>query len=331
MAYRGDISGDNTRGTAVGRIAAACGIALLYALGSYLLFDWVRPDSGIVSVSFAILQPAAICAFICYVGDPLASRGRSFYTLVPAASLAGMVLIGLFVLQEGVICVIMLAPIWIVSGMAGTLILYKFRPRQEEFDPASVFSLGFLAIPLVMFPLEMGIPPTPERYTVSQSIVIDAPAAAIWPLMEGIGDMQDDEGGWNFTHDIAGIPRPLSARIEGEGVGAIRHAQWGHGIVFDEVVTQSDRNVALRWNFDFTNSAGWEFTDPHLRPDSAYMEIVEGGYTLQAMGGGKHRLTLDTSYNARTHFNGYASLWGELFLGDMHRNLLTAIKQRAED
>jgi hypothetical protein len=39
---------------------------------------------------------------------------------------------------------------------------------------------------------------------------------------------------------------------------------------------------------------------------------------------------LDTGYRMRTPVNGYAALWGELFLGDLEGNLLALVKQRAE-
>ncbi|MEL1251617.1 hypothetical protein [Aurantiacibacter gilvus] len=60
------------------------------------------------------------------------------------------------------------------------------------------------------------------------------------------------------------------------------------------------------------------------------MRIETGGYELERLPDGRHLLRLHTTYAAQTHFNGYAALWGELFLGDIQANVLEVIRQRAE-
>ena len=42
-------------------------------------------------------------------------------------------------------------------------------------------------------------------------------------------------------------------------------------------------------------------------------------------------MTLDTRYRIRTPVNAYSAWWGEVFLGDIHDNLLAVIKARAEE
>lgn len=313
------------------RIIGAFAAAAFYAVGCYLLADWARPDSGMVTVSFALVQPAAICAFLCYICDPLARRSRRFYALVPVVCLVGMVLIGAILLQEGVVCILMLAVPWLISGEVGALLTYRLRRRDPEADPASTFlSPGLLALPLIMMPIESMIEPPARHYSVTREMAIDAPAQAIWPLMQGIPDVGSDEGRWNLSQDLIGIPRPRGAWLEGRGVGAIRHARWDHGIAFREIVTDWQVDSRIGWKFDFAGSEGWEFTDRHLRPDSAYMQIDSGGYALIPQADGRHLLQLTTRYTARTHFNAYAALWGEFFLGDMEANILATIRDRAE-
>lgn len=98
-------------------------------------------------------------------------------------------------------------------------------------------------------------------------------------------------------------------------------------------MTSGDTQLAAKrigWRFDFAGSRGWDITDPHLRPDGPYMRIETGGYELERLPDGKHVLRLHTTYAAQTHFNGYASLWGELFLGDIQANVLEVIRQRVE-
>lgn len=322
----------HTPHSAVIRIALACAVAAIWAIGSYFLVEWARPDGGVVSVSFALIQPVAICAFIACVADPFARRPFRFYVLVPFISAFGMIVIAAAVLQEGAICIAMLTPIWLISGLGGTLLAYKLRRRGDaEPDIGETFNAhALLALPLVIMPIEASLPVPQDAYTVTREVVIAAPAQAIWPLMQGMGDIAPGEGRWNISQDLIGLPRPQAAWLEGAGIGAARHGRWEMGVEFSEVVTAWQPHERIGWQFDFTHSKGWDMTDPHLRPDGPHMRITTGQYELVALGSGQYLLRLETDYTAHTHFNGYAALWGELFLGDVQDNILAAIKQRAE-
>ena len=314
------------------RIGWACLVAGAWAVLCYFLVEWARPDSGVVSVSFALIQPAAICAFIAYVGDPMARRGKRFYALVPVVSAVGMIAVAVVVLREGAVCIAMLAPIWMLAGMVGSLVTYSLRRRDKPQSLGDTFAAhGLLVLPIIAMVVESAIPVPVDHRTVVSETVIAAPAEEIWPLMEGMGQVDPDAGQWNVSQDVIGIPRPRLARLEGKGVGARRHARWDRGVHFDEVIDRWEAGRAIGWQFDFTRSDGWDITDPHLRPDGPYMRIVSGGYDLQPLGDGRHLLRLHTVYEARTHFNGYASLWGNLFLGDIQDNVLEVIRQRAEN
>ncbi|MCB2067022.1 MAG: SRPBCC family protein [Erythrobacter sp.] len=318
-------------GSTAWRIARICLVALLWGVGSYLLLEWARPAEGLVSVSFAVVQPAAINAFIACLADPHARRPLSFYLLVPVMSAMGMIVVAAFVLREGVICIAMLAPLWIVFGMAGTGAAYKLREANRRLDEGDTFRVhALIVLPFLVMPLEAQLPLPQDHYTVTRAVVIDAPAEAIWPLMQGMGEVRTDEGQWNVSQSLLGLPRPQSASLLGEGLGATRHARWQRGVAFDEVVTDWQPSRRIGWRFDFTGSQGWEITDPHLRPDGPHMVIESGGYELVPLADGRNLLRLHTSYTAHSHFNGYASLWGELFLGDVQANVLEIIRQRAE-
>lgn len=313
------------------RIILASGVAAAWAIGCYWLVMWVRPE-GVVSASFALVQPAAICAFIGWVADPHRVRSLRFHMAIPWLSAVGMIVVSIFVLREGAVCILMLSPLWILSGTVGSYLVWKLRPRRLDHPAAAdtFAAYGILVLPVIAFVLEPMMPVPVDRRSVVSEVIIDAPADAIWPLMKGMGRVPHDAGSWNVTQDIVGVPRPHSARLEGSGIGARRHARWDRGVVFDELVTEWQPGRAIGWQFDFAASAGWEITDPHLHPDGHYMRIESGGYTLVPLADGRHRLSLHTTYSAQTHFNAYAALWGRLFLGDIQHNVLAVIRQRAE-
>ena len=100
--------------------ASGFAIALVVAFSAYLLFTWSRAGSAwFASVWFLALLPAVLCALICYVGDPDRVRSAAFYWLVPPALCALVCAGSVLFLHEGVICLVMLTPIWLVSGWLG--------------------------------------------------------------------------------------------------------------------------------------------------------------------------------------------------------------------
>lgn len=313
------------------QLAKGCMVAGIWAVLCFFLVEWARPDSGVVTISFTMIQPAAICAFIAWIGDPFARRGKTYHAMIPVLSAVGMVLVSVLVLQEGAVCIAMLAPLWILSGLVGSFAVYTLRDRKDDAGLHNTFAVhGLLVLPMLALLVEGVVPVPLEHRTVTRDIVIEAPAEAIWPMMEGMGTVSPEAGQWNVTQSVIGIPRPRQAWLEGAGLGAVRHAAWDRGVAFSEVITGWHPKERLDWRFDFANSRGWEITDPHLRPDGPYIRIIDGGYALEPLGNGKHRLTLHTRYAAQTHFNGYAALWGELLLGDIQSNVLAVIRQAVE-
>lgn len=332
MARKGTEISD--RQTALRRILAASAIAFVSGISIYFLVQSVGPESGLISFSFLFILPAVLCAFIAYVADPLAQRRRLFYLLVPAWVLAGTLVVSVFLLQEGVICILMLLPLWAISGIAGSFLVYalrrKERDRRESQQQSRVFSAAILLLPLIAMQAETMIEWPKANYSVTRSIVIEAPAEVIWPLVEGIPNVQPGEGRWNLSQDVIGIPRPLGAELEGNGVGATRYARWARDIQFSETIVEWQEDRRIGWEFDFEEPSNWGIADPHLHPDSTVARVVRGGYTIEALGPNRTRVSLGTHYWVRTPANAYSALWGQLILGDLSNNLLALIKQRAE-
>lgn len=309
------------------RAAGAAGVALAYGLGVYFLLETIRPASGVVSGAFLLVQPAAICAFIAYMVDLRGRRSLIRYVMVPIWTLLVVVLVSLFVLREGVVCVLILSPLWILSGMLGSLLTLRFRRVVTD---GRLFCSAVFALPLVAIQIESTVAMPRDDYVVTRSIVVAASPQQIWPLLRGIPDVRPDEGRWNVSQDIIGVPRPLSARLFGEGIGAERSANWGKHIEFKERIIEWHENQRIGWRFIFDGSRGWEFTDRHLAPDSPYFHVTTGGYTLTSLDHRHTLVTLETRYWIATPVNTYSSLWGELFLGDLENNLLALVKGRAE-
>ena len=163
------------------RIVAAIAVALAFALGVYLLLEAVRPELGLISFSFLLILPAAISAFVCYVADPWKERSHRDYLLIPFYILLIVIVTSLVFLREGVICVLILSPLWAGSGAAGATIAYRLRRRQRTGNDPT-YCTALLILPLLAMQIEPMIPLPIDTHSVTRSIVINASPDAIWPL-----------------------------------------------------------------------------------------------------------------------------------------------------
>src|ERR1700761_3767859 len=312
--------------TAILRITAAIAPPAAFPPGTYALLDATRPDNGLINFAFLLVLPAAISAFLAYVADPWRRRSLQQYLLVPVWLLLAVIVLSLVVLHEGVICVILLTPLWLGSALIGAGLTYKLRHRLRA---GRTYCAALLALPLVAIQLEPLVPLPEDRMMVTRAIEIAAPPARIWPFLRGIPDVQPGEGAWNVTQDVIGVPRPLGAWLVGDGLGADREARWAHNVAFRETITEWQEDVRIGWHFVFDDVAAWDYTDRHLMPNSRYFGVTDGRYRMEPLGPNRTRLFIDTEYRIQTPVNAYCALWGEFFLGDVENNLLAMIRQRA--
>lgn len=316
-----------TKGNGWRRVLAAFLLALIIAFSAYCLVSLSRTNSGVSSLWFLAVLPAFLSALICYIGDPKRVRGAGFYWAVPALLVLIVCVASAFILKEGVVCLIMLAPIWLISGWIGAFTVKRMRKRK--IDP-TLFNTSLLLLPLLAGAIEAQMPFSHQSFAVTRSILIDADCAEVWPFAVANADIRPSEGQWNFSQSVLGLPRPRASAIDREGVGAIRTAYWGDHIHFDEVITDWQPGRKLKWDFAFNNTSLQDYTDRHISPDGPMLKITAGDYTLERVAPNRTRLTLQTRYIAKTHANLYAALWGEVFLGDIESNVLAIIKHRAE-
>jgi hypothetical protein len=310
------------------RLFAGLTLALAIAISAYIVIDATKAiNVAFASFWFLAVLPAYLCALICYVGDPDDSRPRSFYLWVSPVFVAIVSLASAVFLREGVICLIMLAPIWILSGWIGAFLLRRLRQRHAA---RSRLNASLLFLPLLCGGFESQIPVVDQPVTLTRSIVIHATPATIWPYMLANDHIREDEGRWNFTQNVLGLARPRRTALAGEGVGAIRTAYWGDTINFEERITEWAPGRRLGWTFRFGNNSLQDYTDRHISPDGPFLKISTGDYTVTRLNPSTTLLTLRTHYIAKTHLNPYSQIWGEILLGDIEKNVLAIIKDRAE-
>jgi hypothetical protein len=160
-------------------------------------------------------------------------------------SLSSILLLGGMILVfaiDGLICLIMALPLAAILALVGTTIGYLLGKRLSENFAKSVPLLLVLLFPfLVAF--EGSQPSAPPLHQVSTRIEIAAPIQTVWDEVIAF-DRIDAPPTGIFR---AGIAYPIEAKIEGTGVGAVRHCIFSTG-PFVEPITRWDAPHALEFS-----------------------------------------------------------------------------------
>ncbi len=300
--------------------------ALAVALGAYLLIEVGM--GGAVGYTLLVVLPAALSAFVAWVGSLRRNWARSTYFLVPVWLGGGMTAIGMVFLREGVICVLMVLPLWLLFGMLGVWPVYLYRQRRNRADSTIFRANALLLLPFLALVLDQQVAPPRDSYVVTRAIIVEASAAQSWDALLAIPAIAPDEGRWTFSQSVLRLPRPVESSLAGRGVGAVRDARWQDDIRFQEIVTDWHPGREIAWRFAFPDPSIHLRTDRHINPDSRQLRIERGGYRLIPMAGGRTRIELWTRYRMETPVNAYAAMWGEQILGDIQANVLAVVAAR---
>jgi len=167
--------------------------------------------------------------------DHLLSSGRTMKLVTIAAALGCVALIT-FAL-EGLVCLILAAPLGAVAAIAGGMI-GRAAARARHHRGAPLASVALL--PLV-FALEAVMPPTVAIHA-HRLIRIDAPPGAVWAALTSDAPVWSPPGAVEW----AGLATPVSGRLLGCGVGAIRLGRFSTGVAVERVTDwQPNRRLAF--------------------------------------------------------------------------------------
>ncbi|MEM7515619.1 MAG: hypothetical protein AAF368_01665, partial [Planctomycetota bacterium] len=181
-----------------------------------------------------------------------------------------------FFAMEGLICILMASPILLAAVSLGALLGRGFAKMDGQPREAGLPIL--LLLPLSAW-VDSSVPKTPAREVVSV-IEVDAPPGEVWKNVVSFSELPEPDS-WLFR---TGIAFPLRARIEGEGVGAVRHCEFSTG-AFVEPITVWDE--PRRLSFDVIAQPvpmeEWSFYEdvhpPHLENN---FRSVRGEFRLTA-------------------------------------------------
>jgi uncharacterized membrane protein YhaH (DUF805 family) len=256
------------------------------------------------------------------------NRGRPapLWATAGAAQL-GLALVGAALIAfalEGLICVLMAyplaAPLAALGALLGAAIAGQAAARAAH-----------LACMLLAWPLLTGAEAArrsvPLREVMSV-VEVDAPPAAVWPQVVAFSDLAPPAE-WVFR---LGIAYPRRARIDGRGVGAVRHCEFSTG-AFIEPITAWQEPTRLAFDVASSPPPMHEWSPyatvhaPHLLDG---LRSRRGEFRLLPLAGGRTRLEGRTWYELDMAPQPYWTLWSDALIHAIHGRVLAHIKARAE-
>lgn len=254
---------------------------------------------------------------------------RSFRSAYGIAFLS-VLLLGLtllFIAIDGLVCLAMALPLAAVLCVPGVALGRYFTRLAASTRGASTLPCIFIALFPPVAAFEASTLPSPLMRTVTTTVSIHAPTERVWQAVIAFPPIATPPTGiFRF-----GFAYPLSAEIDGNGVGAIRHCTFSTGS-FVEPITAWEPPTLL--SFDDTSSPEpmqefspyRDFDAPHLHN---YMVSHQGEFRLRRDGS---RTTLEgtTWYSNSISPQWYWGPISDYIIHRIHERVLIHIKNLAE-
>ncbi|WP_454887314.1 hypothetical protein [Sphingomonas oryzagri] len=234
------------RPTITERLMFAVPTALIYGTILYFLI-WVPKEPTIPFIAGLVFFPMAITSVVTILADPRGEGSTWRHIKIGWICITAFLVLSVIAFREGGICIVMASPFFYAGSALGSWLASLSLRKLRSKSVASCIVI----LPLVGLPGPSLVSAPQHDGQVQTVMIIDAPPEAVWKNTVEIPAIRPAERIWTFSHDIVGVPRPIGARIEGQGVGAVRHLRWTRGVTFEEVVTGWQQARSLAWNFRF--------------------------------------------------------------------------------
>ncbi len=305
------------------------GLPTAYALVLRVFFGmdtWERLFS-VMSVSFLFCLPTIVGAFTILLSNDQDARKLWYRFFIPWIPILLLFLITIILSLEGWACWLMILPIFLLAASIGGLIggYFKFRGKENK-----TYISTLVLFPFVIAPIESRIGAIPGTYEAYTYIDIHAPADKIWENVTRVSTISPEEDMGRLTL-LLGMPRPVKAELNFNGVGAKREAIFTKGLVFHETVLEYKEQKKMVFSIDADPYSIPSTTmDEHMLIGGKYFDVLTGTYTLEKLNDDNYRLHLYSHFKLNTNFNFYASYWARWIMQDIQNNILQIEKARAE-
>jgi hypothetical protein len=226
---------------------------------------------------------------------------------------------------EGLICLVMAAPIALPVAMLGGAVGYGLRRQTVVRNPAMFLLLAGLT-PFGAT-AERALHLSAEIFPVTTSIDLPASPERVWQTVLQPAKLAPPEQAL-FR---AGVAYPLASHIEGAGPTATRYCDFSTGKLIEPVVVWDDRR-RLRFTVASNPLPMQEWTPyarlhpPHL---DGFLVSRQGEFRLEPLANGGTRLYATTWYQHHLWPARYWKLWSDYIIHQVHGMVLENIARRA--
>jgi hypothetical protein len=230
----------------------------------------------------------------------------------------------LFFALEGAFCLAMALPIAAPIALLGSFVGQTLVRRGR---PSSLSHFSLLPFLLLGTAIDTAVP-APGARIVTTAVEIDASPQVVWRHVTSFGDIEAGPG-WLFR---TGLAYPLRARLEGTGVGAVRHCEFTTG-AFVEPITVWDPPHRLAFDVIAQPPPLQEWSPysrvlaPHL---DGFFQTSHGEFRLIAIDGGRTRLEGRTWYTLDMQPAMYWTAIADTILHAIHTRVLEHVMSEAE-
>lgn len=307
--------------------SAAMGILFMVPLTALMIMAGI---SMFGNYGWSIFVGFPFCLGLCSTLIHGYHRQRSFLSCMMVTLLSvgilGAVLIALAF--EGLICILMAAPIAGVIALIGGIVGYLIQRRAWSREESPQLLLLLIILMPVMMGAEYHSPAPAPLIAVRTAIVIDAPPERVWKNVVSFSELPAPDT-WLFH---TGIAYPMRAEIKGTGVGAVRYCVFSTG-PFVEPIEIWDENRLLKFSVTEQPPAMKEWTPytdinpPHL---DDYLVSEGGQFLLTPLANGQTRLEGTTWYRHRIWPVTYWQVWSDIIIHKIHLRVLNHVKRLSE-
>jgi hypothetical protein len=301
-------------------VAIAAGVAFgLLMTGLAVIFKGQYGSTLFLGTPFAM---GALTSFIFNREYPATSWDTARVTICMFLFVGGALFLLAF---EGALCIAMVIPVGLLVGLLGAAMGRAIALCGRRALPPA-------AAAMLLLPLSLGLEPSRSMgkiwHEVQSSVDINAPPDRVWPHVVAFHPIPEPS-------DVLfrlGIAYPLSAHIEGAGIGAVRYCNFSTGS-FVEPVTHWD--PGFRLGFDVVSSPDplrelsfySNLSPPHLH---GYLRSQRGEFRLINLSGGRTRLEGSTWYEIEMAPEAYWQLWSDFLIHRIHNRVLDHIKTEVQ-
>ncbi len=259
---------------------------------------------------------------------------RSLAACILVSTLA-LTLVGMTIFiwaWEGMICLLMAAPIAYALALMGALLGYNLQKKKN----LPLHNTALLLSLLVILPLSMAADYADRSETplcaVSSVCEIKAPPQKVWDYVIAFPSLPEPREAMFHM----GIAYPTGAVIEGKGAGAVRRCKFSTG-TFVEPITDWQPGRLLRFGVRSQPEPMKEYSLNHdLKPAhlNGYLNIKKGEFDLAEVKGAdgtvSTRVTGTTWYENKMWPQSYWRFYADNIMHAIHMRVLNHIKKLSE-